>query len=807
MSAPVVAYNALMDTAAFLAWTKRRPWYGDQLVHVEEVPGREAVFQDTQASIHPLLSERLQALGITRLYRHQAQALDALAEGKNVVVSTPAATGKSLCYHIPALTAALEDRLARALYLYPTKALAQDQLRHLHELVPPGAKVHCAIYDGDTPKNERSGVRARAQVLLTNPDMLHLGILPNHRMWARLFQGLRYVVVDEAHVYRGVFGSHTANLLRRLRRVCARYGASPQFVLCSATIGNPREHAEALTGLPFVDVREDGAPSGGKTFAFWNPPVEDEQKGTRKSAGYEATQLFSELLRQRVRSLTFVRTRRQAELVYRNVTEQLRQHDPELAGKVAPYRGAYLPEDRRRIERDLFEGRLTGVVTTNALELGVDIGKLDATVLAGYPGTIASTWQQAGRSGRSGTKSLSVLVARNDPLDQYLMRHPEFFFGRSPEQALVAPENPYILKPHLLCAAYEAPLTPQDAALFGASFKQCVDELAEAELLRQGKDGWFPDTRIAYPAEAVLLRSEDATSYVVAEEESGRVLEQGISESSAYAQLHPGAVYLHQGEAYLVSRLDRATGIAYVGRTDAPYYTVPRETTDIRILRTFKQKPALSQTARPEPRSALEQSGATNTVRPEPVEGPVPIPTGATVFFGEVEVTSQVLGFRKLAQYEETVLGDEPLDLPPHHYRTMALWYDLPEDARKGVMARREDLAGGLHAMEHAAIGVLPLFALCDRRDIGGVSTPLHPDTGTATVFIYDGHPGGVGIAERGYERIEELWRATLDVIANCPCESGCPGCIHSPKCGNNNHPLDKVVAAALLRALLGIQG
>jgi len=803
MSVTVVAYNALMDTAAFLAWTKRRPWYADQLVHVEEVPAREAVFQETQASVHPLLRERLQALGITRLYRHQALALDALAEGKNVVVSTPAATGKSLCYHIPALTAALGDRLARALYLYPTKALAQDQLRHLHELAPPEGRVQCAIYDGDTPQNERSSVRARAQVLLTNPDMLHLGILPNHRMWARLFQGLRYVVVDEAHVYRGVFGSHTANLLRRLRRVCARYGASPQFVLCTATIGNPREHAEALTGLPFVDVREDGAPSGGKTFAFWNPPVEDEQKGTRKSAGYEATQLFGELLRQRVRSLTFVRTRRQAELVYRGVTEQLRQHDPELAGKVAPYRGAYLPEDRRRIERDLFDGRLTGVVTTNALELGVDIGKLDATVLAGYPGTIASTWQQAGRSGRSGTKSLSVLVARNDPLDQYLMRHPEFFFGRSPEQALVAPENPYILKPHLLCAAYEAPLTPQDAAIFGASFKQCVDELQEAELLRRGKDGWYPDTRIAYPAEAVLLRSEDATSYVVAEDESGRVLEQGISESSAYAQLHPGAVYLHQGEAYLVSRLDRATGIAYVGRTEAPYYTVPRETTDIRILQTFKEKPVLSHTkgptlsqpVRPEPRSAL--SGANGFV-----EGPVP--TGATVFFGEVEVTSQVLGFRKLAQYEETVLGDEPLDLPPHHFRTMALWYDLPEDARKGVMARREDLAGGLHAMEHAAIGVLPLFALCDRRDIGGVSTPLHPDTGTATVFIYDGHPGGVGIAERGYERIEELWRATLDVIANCPCESGCPGCVHSPKCGNNNHPLDKGVAAALLRALLG---
>lgn len=790
-----------MDTAAFLAWTKRRPWYKDQVVHVEEAPGRQALFQETLFTVEPRLWQHLESLGITRLYRHQAQALDALAEGKNVVVATPAATGKSLCYHIPVLSAALADRTARALYLFPTKALTQDQLRHLHELLPPGSKVQTSIYDGDTPQNERPEIRARAQVLLTNPDMLHLGILPNHRMWARLFQGLRYVVVDEAHVYRGVFGSHTANLLRRLRRVCERYGASPRFILCSATIGNPREHAEALTGLPFDAVTEDGAPSGGKTFAFWNPPVEDEKKGTRKSTGYEATQLFHELLRHKVRSLTFVRTRRQVELVYRDVTELLRQHDPTLAGKVAPYRGAYLPEDRRRIEHDLFDGRLTGVVTTNALELGVDIGKLDATVLAGYPGTIASTWQQAGRSGRSGDRSLSVLVARNDPLDQYLMRHPEFFFGRSPEQALVSPENPYILKPHLLCAAYEAPLTEQDEALFGSSYRKCVEELAEEELLRQGRDGWYPDTRIAYPAEAVLLRSEDATSYVVAEEESGRVLEQGISESSAYSQLHPGAVYLHQGEAYLVSRLDRATGIAYVGRTQAPYYTVAREMTDVRILKTFKSKPAPSSVIPPPLRGRVRVGGSDE---PSDAAGQ-PLSGGATVFFGEVEVTSQVLGFKKLSQRdEEEVLGDEPLDLPPHHFRTMALWHDIPEDARKEVMARRDDLAGGLHAMEHAAIGVLPLFALCDRRDIGGLSTPLHPDTGTATVFIYDGHPGGVGIAERGYERIEELWRATLDVIVNCPCESGCPGCVHSPKCGNNNHPLDKAVAALFLKALLG---
>lgn len=777
-----------MNTAAFLDWVRHRPWYKGQLVHTQEVPVREARFQEPCAPLHPLLREQLRARGITRLYTHQAQAIDALAEGRNVVVSTPAATGKSLCYNIPVLAAALEDRLAQALYLFPTKALAQDQLRHLHDLVPPQSRVLCAIYDGDTPHEDRTGVRARAQVVLSNPDMLHLGILPNHRMWSRLFQGIRYVVVDEAHIYRGVFGSHMADLLRRLRRVCHRYGATPQFILSSATIGNPRELAEALTGLPFTEVQEDGSPFGGKTFSFWNPPVEDEAKGSRRSAGSEATLLFHELLRRQVRTITFVRSRRSAELVYRHVLDLLRQHDASadagdgaapsagsgqaLARQVAPYRGSYMPEDRRRVERELFDGTLKGVVATNALELGVDIGRLDATVLTGYPGTIASTWQQAGRSGRRGAPSLSILVARNDPLDQYLMRHPEFFFGRSPEHALVSPGNPYILKPHLLCAAYEAPLTPQDEALFGPTFRQCVDELARDELLREGAEGWFPDTRIAYPAQAVRLRATDATTYVVVEEATGRVLEEGIGESSAFTQLHPGAVYLHQGEALLVSRLDRLTGTAFVGATDAPYYTLARELTDTRIITTGKQKKA---------------------------------PNGSEVFYGEVEVVSQVLGYKKIAQYEDQVLGDEPLELPPHHFRTMALWFDLPEDTRKALMAKRQDLAGGLHALEHAAIGVLPLFALCDRRDIGGVSTPLHPDTGTATIFIYDGHPGGVGISERGYERIEELWRATLDVIANCPCESGCPGCVYSPKCGNNNHPLDKGVAVTLLKALLGL--
>ena len=756
-----------MDVPAFVDHLESLPWYRGQIAHREEIPPRAASPATLDVPLSPRLERSLDSLGIDSLYSHQADAINALRRGESVIVATRAASGKSLCYHLPVLEALLEDRSSRALYLYPTKALAQDQSKALASLIPDG-RLRQGIFDGDTPTQDRGDIRRNSQILITNPDMLHLGILPNHRSWYKLLRGLRFVVLDEAHVYRGVFGSHVANVIRRLRRLCRRFGSEPQFILCSATIANAGEHAERLVGLPFRVVEEDGAPYGGKDFLFWNPPMIDMARGSRRSTNTEATLIFAELLRRHVRTLTFVRSRRLAELLYVYVRDQLRQSNPTLASRVAPYRASYLPEDRRRIERDLFEGRLLGLTTTNAMELGVDIGDLDATVLTGYPGTIASTWQQAGRSGRRGERSLSVLVARDDPLDQYLMRHPETFFSKPHESARISPANPYVLKPHLLCAAYEAPLVMADTEFFGPDLLWYADELMDDDKLHSKGGRWHLVPEVAYPAQDVNIRSTSAHFYTLVEGGSGVILET-VDEMAAFLQLHPGGIYLHQGEPYLVTELDLESRTAYAVKTDAPYYTEVRDYTETRVIKVLKQKPA----------------GRTN------------------VYLGEVNVSTQVVGFRRKAHLTEEVLGEEYLSLPPQSYDTVALWFDVPRDTLGHIHKARLDLAGGLHAVEHAAIGVLPLFALCDRNDIGGISTPLHPDTGRPQVFIHDGHPGGVGVAEHGYEVIEKLWETTLEVVSECPCESGCPSCIQSPKCGNNNQPLDKEVATLILQEIL----
>ena len=599
--------------------------------------------------------------------------------------------------------------------------------------------------------------------------MLHLGILPNHRSWHQFLRSLRYVVIDEAHVYRGVFGSHVANVIRRLRRLCRMFGSDPQYILCSATLSNPGEHARRLVGLPFRLIEEDGAPFGGKDFVFWNPPMIDMAVGSRRSTNTETAQLLAELLMSKVRTMAFVRSRRMAELLYVFVRDLLADTRPSVAKKLAPYRASYLPEDRRRIERDLFEGRLLGLATTSAMELGVDVGDLEATLLSGYPGSVSSTWQQAGRSGRSGERALSMLVALDNPLDQYLMRHPESFFGKPHEAAHISPTNPYILKPQLLCAAYEAPLTPGDADIFDTDISVPSQDLADDGFMHSLNGRWHLQPEVTYPAQDVNIRSATGGFYTLVEKESGAILET-VAESSAFSQLHPGGVYLHQGDPYLITDLDIESHTAYAARTDAPYYTEVRELTETRIVNEVKHKPA----------------GRT------------------TVHLGEVVVSTSVVGFRRMANFTNEVLGEEYVSLPERSYNTIALWFDLPPEAVEKVRSRDLDFAGGLHATEHAAIGLLPLFALCDRNDIGGISTPVHPDTGRPQVFIHDGHQGGVGIAEHGYEVIEELWQATLDTVRECPCRRGCPSCIHSPKCGNNNHPLDKEAAALLLREILG---
>ena len=757
-----------MDVLNFLSQLQRLKWYRDQIVHLEEIPPRVFSPGSLDSPLDSRFGGPLEAMGIDFLYSHQADAINALKQGENVIVATPAASGKSLCYHLPVLEALLQDRAAWALYLFPTKALAQDQSKTLTRLVPEGSRVRHGIYDGDTPSQDRSEVRRSSRIIVTNPDMLHLGILPNHRSWYRLIRGLRYVVIDEAHVYRGVFGSHVANVIRRLRRLCRRFGSDPQFILCSATIANPGEHAERLVGLPFKVVEEDGSPYGGKDFVFWNPPMIDMASGSRRSTNSEASLIFAELLRRNIRTMTFVRSRRLSELLYVYVRDQLKKTDPAIAERVAPYRASYLPEDRRRIERDLFEGRLLGLTTTSAMELGVDIGDLDATILTGYPGSIASTRQQAGRSGRRGGRSLSVLVALDNPLDQYLMRHPEAFFGKPHESARISPGNPYVLKPHLLCAAYEAPLTLDDTELFGSELLWYADEMIGDNLLRARSGRWHLAPEVTYPAEGINIRSTSTHSYTLVEGESGAILET-VDEMAAFLQLHPGAVYLHQGEPYLITELDLESRTAYAVVTDVPYYTVVRDYTETRVLKVLKEKAA----------------GRTK------------------VYLGYVNVETSVVGFKRKAHFTEEVLSEDFLSLPPRNYDTTALWFDLPDDTLAYILDNRLDLAGGLHAVEHAAIGVLPLFALCDRNDIGGISTPLHPDTGRPQVFIHDGHPGGVGIAEHGYDIVLDLWEATLEVIADCPCDSGCPSCIQSPKCGNNNQPLDKEVAVLVLKEIL----
>jgi DEAD/DEAH box helicase domain-containing protein len=759
----------MMDTSSFLHYLAAQPSYSGQIVHIEYIPRREAKYAELRRPLVESLQNCLKEHNFLPLYTHQAEAIDHAREGRNVMVATSSASGKTLCYNAPVLEAILTDQRSCALYLFPTKALAQDQLRGLRELFYPHLFQlgDAATFDGDTPQVERAGIRNKARVILTNPDMLHIGILPNHQSWVRLLRNLRYVVVDEAHTYRGVFGSHVAGVLRRLRRLCKLYGSNPRFICCSATIANPGEHAERLLGLPFTVVDNDGSPYGGKEFVFWNPPIIDEARSVRRSANSEAANLFTELVSSNIRSLTFARTRRLTELICNYTRQRLAEINATLARKIKAYRGGYLPEERRQIEQELFNGELTGVVATTALELGIDIGDLEATVLAGYPGSIASTWQQAGRSGRGRGKAISFLIGLDNPLDQYFMRHPDSFFGKSFENALVNPDNPYILRAHLLCAAWELPLTRGDEENFGPAFVRERTELEEQGLLKERKGKWYLSPAIAYPAQSINIRSTSGENFALIDTSTGSLLET-IEASVAFFQIHTGAIYLHQGESYLVNKLDLASRTAYAIPTPAKYYTQTKELHDLHIVRV-KQNKTLGE---------------------------------ISVYLGEVEVTVTVVGFMKKLQFTEEVIGEEPLDLPPQVFPTVAFWFDLPPAVAR-VVAGQLDFAGGLHAAEHAAIGILPMFALCDRNDIGGVSTPLHADTGRAQIFIYDAYPGGIGIAEKGFDLVEQLWQATLKAITECPCQDGCPSCVQSPKCGNNNKPLDKKAAQIILEGLL----
>lgn len=758
-----------MNSRDFVEHLKSLSFYRGQIVRQERIPARPARYGRLLRPLPKPLEQALADVGAERLYAHQTQAINAARDGHNVILSTATASGKTLAYNIPVIEAALKDPLARALYLFPTKALAQDQLRSLRELTDRLGGIGFGTYDGDTPQAARTKLRQRAAIILTNPDMLHMGILPNHNLWSRFFANLRFVVIDEAHVYRGIFGSHVACVLRRLLRVCDFYGAHPQFILCSATIANPGEHAERLTGQPVEVVDDDGSPQMAKEFLLWNPPFVDRAKTARRSANAEAAFLFGEMAQHEVRNITFTRTRKVAELILRYAREALGETRPDLAQRIRSYRAGYLAQERRDIEQALFRGDLLGVTATNALELGVDVGALDATLTVGYPGTIASVWQQAGRAGRGKKDSLSILIGLDNPLDQYFMREPKELFGRSHEHALIDPGNPYLLQQHLPCAAHERPLTSDDEHLFGPTFPDAMVQLERSGALEYRDERWFT-TGVRYPAEKVSIRSMSGSTYALLDESNNyRMLEQ-IEGATAMLRIHPGAVYLHQGETYLVTHLDLDTQTAHVRPVDVDYYTEPREINDVRIVRSWQ-------------------------VRRFPT---------CDAYYGQVRATQQVIGYRRVQQYSETVLENVLQDLPSQSFVTSALWFNVPAEIATKVLDAGLDFAGGLHALEHAAIGLLPLFAMCDRLDIGGLSTARHPDTEEAQIFIYDGHPGGVGISEKGFLLLEKLWAAARKTIAECPCQGGCPSCVQSPKCGNNNEPLDKAAAVAILDALMG---
>ncbi len=758
-----------MNPERFLARLARQPDYHNQIVHVEEIAARAARYGDLDAPLPPRLADALARQGADKLYAHQTDAIDLARTGHNLIVTTATASGKSLCYNAPVLETLLLNPDARAIYLFPTKALAQDQKGKIDALgLAPD--VVAATYDGDTPKEERGWVKRAARLVITNPDMLHIGVLPYHTGWGLFFRNLRYVVVDEAHVYRGVFGAHVANILRRLRRVAASYGSEPQFLACSATIANPGELFGKLTGLSAETVSGDGAPTGKKHFVFWNPPIYDKETGARKSSNAEATTIFTTLVGEGVRTIAFTRARKSAELLlaYSRAAFE-RTTRPELAQKIISYRAGYTPAQRREIERRLFNGELTGVTATNALELGVDIGGVDACVLTGYPGTVASTWQQAGRAGRRQGDSLAVLVAADNPLDQFLMRRPDYFFGRPHEHAALDPLNRHILGGHLLCAAYERPLDAADLELFGGErARHVAHRLCEEGALASRGDR-FVYAGTEYPAGLINIRSASLNQFVIVDMSRGGATLGTVEEAKAFETLHPGAVYLHMGEAFVVEELDVQNFRAHVRPAVASYYTEPRIESHTEIKETWASKE-----------------------------------WGDTIaYFGEVTVTSTVVGFKQKQLFSDEVLGNFDLDLPSQQFETEAVWYPIPSSLVARLEREEGDLGGAVHAVEHASISLLPLFALCDRNDIGGVSTPYHPQVGAPAVFVHDAHPGGVGIAETGYRLLDEWLGATRTLLEECPCADGCPSCIQSPKCGNNNEPLDKTAARTLLQGIL----
>jgi len=771
------AGGSSVDVTRFLSDVGSDKSYRGQIVFRKLIPKKGARYGKLSRPLPDKLAKALRKSGIENLYVHQVEAIESLRKGKDVVIVTSTASGKTLCYNVPVIESILSNPETRAIYLYPTKALAQDQLRVLqHYMEGTGIHFEAGTYDGDTPQALRRKLRDEAKVLLTNPDMLHTGILPNHSKWAPFLSRLKFVVVDEMHTYRGIFGSHVANVIRRLQRICRHYGSEPVFVASSATIANPKEHAEKLLGRKVKVIDRNGSPRGRKHFIFWNPPTIDIGNMERRSSNIEAAQLITKLVLDDVKTIAFVRARVISEVITRYCRDSLGEHRSSLKDIVHPYRGGYLPEERRKIERMLFNGELKAVISTNALELGIDVGSLEASIIVGYPGSIASTWQQAGRAGRGEEDSLIVFIPYNTPLDQYLAHHPDYFFGRSPENAIIDPVNPYILMAQMRAAAFELPLEAKEVEEMGEYAPSIAQLLEDEHELNFVKGKWYWCGR-GYPSADVNLRNISPNVYTIVDEtEDNRVIGT-IDEASAFQQVHPQAIYLHEAETYFVRDLDTEKRIAFVEKTNVDYYT--QSITEVQVKVDKEEKAKDWKLSR--------------------------------VSFGDVSVTSLTFMFRKIKFGSRDSIGYGKCDLPPQILETSGMWITPPAEVLSEVRKWGRVPSEGLLGLSNVLKEVVPLFVMCDPLDIG--TTVNSRSTGGPAIYVYDKYPGGLGFAMKAYDIIEDIMDAAFELISSCPCEKGCPSCVGSPippftqldpDTGGKGMIPDKEAALVIIHSLLG---
>ncbi len=742
---------------------KKNRHYKGQFVKVFEIQGKPFDTFSIPKSLHPSLRRYLSERGITSLFSHQLKAINSIREGKNIIVTTGTATGKTLSFNLPVLDDLLKDRENTALYIYPTKALAHDQLEKIKDMLHY-ENVKFGAYDGDTRGSERNFLRRNARIIFSNPDLLHLGILPHHSNWSRFFSHLRFVIIDEAHYYRGILGSHVSEIMRRLRRISHYYDSFPQFIMSSATLRNASEFAFKLTGERAEQIGASNFPPFKKYFIIFDPAVVNKEKNLKRSSYKEAVWVMKELMRNNLRTIAFVHSRKGVEMVTRYLLDEVSSDERKL---ISSYRAGYLKTARENIEKKLRNGELKTIIATNALELGVDIGDLDATLIIGYPGTISSIFQQSGRSGRKNT-SLTIFVASSNPLDQYFVKDPDYLFKESFESIAIDPQNPYILIPHIKCASYEIPIERNiDSEYFGNGLKPILNELVSKGLIeKRGQKFYYALND--YPASEINIRESSGQSVELIDEETNELLER-ISMKRATEEAFKGAVYFHLADAYLVHELNLSEKYALLSKTHLNYYTDYLAIHKIKVDKVLKENKFHK----------------------------------LNLYFGDVTVSETTIGFIRKQYGSDKKIGEEPLSLPVMSFPTKAFWFTLDPYFEKVVKDANKEIPGTIHATEHLLVAMMPLVVMCDRNDVGGVSHPLHPDTNKPTVFVYDGTEGGVGLSEKGFEQIGKLFAAAYKTVSRCPCKSGCPSCIFSPKCGNRNKPLSKKGAIVLLEEIL----